>query len=277
MLLYRALQVCSRRLALAMCLALAMPMPALAAEANLSRPLGELYDIALLMDAAVLDLNMLLGEEQSKSYSERLDSTLKRLETALTASTASLSANGVSGQSTSTMATEVNAFIRTARANRAMIMKTGAPENAVVDEMMEHRDSARQIVDPVYADLEKRAGLAGSPLSEARALALLLEQMAAIYVENASAAYVSNRSQDSGDMTIDQMARNFSTRLNQMVARAKGEEPAKLGRSIQSKWKFIERSMLNYQERTVPFLVDRYAQAIVADLVTLAKTLDKGG
>ena len=33
--------------------------------------------------------------------------------------------------------------------------------------------------------------------------------------------------------------------------------------------------MLNYQEKTVPFLVDRYTQAIVADLLKLAQVLDK--
>ncbi len=33
--------------------------------------------------------------------------------------------------------------------------------------------------------------------------------------------------------------------------------------------------MLNYQENSVPFLVDRYTQGIVADLMTLAGLLDK--
>jgi hypothetical protein len=154
-------------------------------------------------------------------------------------------------------------------------MQTGAPENAVVDEMMQHRKEARKILDQVYLDLEKRAGLTGSALSEARALALMLEQMSALYVENASAAYVSNRSQDSQDMTIDQMANGFSKRLTALLAKAQDKEAAKLVRGIQSKWKFIERSMLNYQENSVPFLVDRYTQVIVADLVTLAGSLDK--
>lgn len=254
---------------------LASPATADAAEAGLSRPLGELYDVALQMDAAVLDLNMLLGEDQSKAYSDRMDVTIKKLETALTASSASLAASGISGHNAGEMASQVSSFIKVARINRNSILKTGAPENAVVDEMMQHRKDARKILDQIYVDLEKRAGFAGSPLSEARALALMLEQMAALYVESASAAYVSNRSQDSQDTTIDQMAKNFSSRLNSMLEKAKGEEATKLGRSIQSKWKFIERSMLNYQENTVPFLVDRYAQAIVADLVTLARTLDR--
>lgn len=246
-----------------------------AAEANLSRPVGELYEVALQMDAAVLDLNMLIGEEQSKAYSDRMVETLKKLETAMTASSASMAASGVSGQNSSEIAASVAAFVKIARINRNVALQTGAPENALVDEMMQHRKAARKVLDQVYIDLEKRAGFTGSPLSEARALALSLAQMAALYVESASAAYVTNRSLDSQDMTIDQRAVNFSKRLAGLLAKAKGDEATKLGRSIQSKWKFIEHSMLNYQEKTVPFLVDRYAQLIVADLVTLARTLDR--
>jgi len=253
---------------------LGLPVAGAGADTNLSRPVGELYEVALYMDAAVLDLNMLLGEEQSKAYSDRMDGTLKKLETAITASSASLPNNGVSGANTSELASNVNAFIKLARINRSATLSTGAPENAVVDEMMQRRRDARKVLDRIYVDLEKRAGFTGSALSEARALALLLEQMAATYVESASAAYV-NPTQDSQDATIDQMAKGFSTRLAGLLGRAKGEEATKLGRSIQSKWKFIEHSMLNYQEKTVPFLVDRYAQAIVADLVTLARALDK--
>lgn len=252
----------------------AMPALASAAQTAFHQPLGELYDVALQMDAAVLDLNMLLGEEQSKVYSQRMDTTLGKLAAAQKASATSLANSGVSGHNTADLASHVAEFIKLARQNRAAVMQSGAPENAVVDEMMQHRKEARKILDQLYLDLEKRAGLTGSALSEARALALMLEQMSALYVENASAAYVSNRSQDSQDMTIDQMAASFSKRLSQLLAKAQDKDAAKLVRSIQSKWKFIERSMLNYQENSVPFLVDRYTQGIVADLMTLAGMLD---
>lgn len=261
--------------AVAMTLALFWSAPGMSASSDFNKPLGELYDVALLMDAAVLDLNMLIGEEQSKVYSDRMMATLDRLDAAQKSSAGSLASSGISGHNTADLASHVAAFIRVARQNRSTAMQTGAPENAVVDEMMQHRKEARAILDQVYVDLEKRAGLTGSALSEARALALTLEQMAALYVENASAAYVSNRSQDSQDKTIDQMANDFSARLSQLLGKAQGKDSAKIVRSIQSKWKFIERSMLNYQENSVPFLVDRYTQVIVADLVTLAASLDK--
>lgn len=260
--------------ALATAALVTLSAPSAAAETDVNKTLGELYEVALLMDAAVLDLNMLIGEEQSKAYSDRMVATLNKLDAAQKASASSLATSGISGHNTSDLASQVTAFARLARQNRATAMQTGSPENAVVDEMMQHRKEARKILDQVYIDLEKRAGLTGSALSEARALALALEQMAALYVENASAAYVSNRSQDSQDMTIDQMAGNFANRLTLLLGKAQGKEAGKLVRSIQSKWKFIERSMLNYQENSVPFLVDRYTQAIVGDLVTLAGTLD---
>lgn len=251
---------------------LVAPLAALAADQAAEKPLQELYTVALQMDAAVLDLNMLLGEEQSPAYKARLDETLKKLDAAQKASAASLAEAGIDAEKAAAIAENVGAFTRLARVNRDTTMKAGAPEPAVVDEMMQRRKAARDALDPMYRDLEKRAGLIDSPLSEARALALLLQQMSASYVENASAAYSVQR-QTSTEASIDQMAKDFGKRLSQLAARAKGEEAVKRVHTIQSKWKFIERSMLNYQEKTVPFLVDRYTQAIVVELMALAEAL----
>ncbi|MFZ5722731.1 MAG: hypothetical protein ACOY33_03625 [Pseudomonadota bacterium] len=251
--------------------------PAMAADAEAARSLANLYDVARLMDAAVLDLNMLLGEDQSPAYKARLDATMKSLEEAQKTSAASLGTAGVAGESAGAIGTHVAGFLKMLRENRKTTLETGAPENAVIDEMMLHRKEARKALDAVYQDLEKRAGLSGSTLSEARALALLLQQMSALYVETSAASSgVSQRTQDDSEATIDALARNFSARLAKLVAHARGEESAKLVHGIESKWRFIEKSMLNYRERTVPFLVDRYTQAIVTDLVKLAGALENG-
>lgn len=234
--------------------------------------LADLYRVARLMDATVLDLNMLLGEDQSPTYKERLDETLDKLDAAQKASAASLVEAGIQAEESAAIAENVAAFTRLARVNRDNTMKTGAPEPAVIDEMMQRRKTARDALDPTYREFEKRAGLIDSPLSEARALALLLQQMSASYVENASAAYSVQR-QVSTEATIDQMARDFSKRLSQLATRAKGDEATKRVSAIQSKWKFIERSLLNYHDNTVPFLVDRYTQAIVGELVAVADLL----
>lgn len=254
---------------------LAVASPAASGEDPAST-LGKLYDVARLTDATVLDLNMLLGEEKSPAYKQRLDETLKNLEAAQKASAAALASSGIRPAESAALAGSVAAFIKLAHANRDTTLKTGTPEGAVIDEMMLQRKEARKSLDPIYADLEKAAGVAGSPLSEARALALLLQQMSALYVESASSAGgVSYRTQDADEATIDALARNFDARVTKMLAKAKGDEAGKRVRSIEAKWRFIQKSMLNYREKTVPFLVDRYTQAIVADLMALAAVLEK--
>lgn len=84
-----------------------LPVHSNAADTDFSQPLAELYEVALLMDAAVLDLNMLLGEEQSKAYSDRMQGTLAKLATAQKASTASLASSGISGHNTSNLASQI--------------------------------------------------------------------------------------------------------------------------------------------------------------------------
>lgn len=261
----------------ALLLALVTTAPAFAADASAAKTLGTLYNVARQMDAAVLDLNMLLGEDQSPAYKARLDATLKSLEDAQKATAAALGGSGTSAQAADGIASNVTAFIKLMQDNRKTTLASGSPEGAVVDEMMQRRKEARKAIDTVYRELEKKAGLNDSPLSESRALALVLQQMAALYVETAAAAGgVSYRTQDESEATIDSLARSFSARLGKLAAKAKGEESAKLVGGIESKWRFIEKSMLNYRERTVPFLVDRYTQAIVTDLLKLADALERG-
>lgn len=238
--------------------------------------LGLLYRVALLMDATVLDLNMLLGEEQDPAYITRLDGTLAKLAAAQEASTKALGSSGVAAADVQAIAAGVSGFLRSARANRDTLVDVGSPEGAVVDEMMLKRKETRKTLDVVYGDLEKRAGLSGSPLSEARALALLLQQVSALYVETASSAGgVSYRTLDSNEATIDTLARRFGKQLEVLLAKARDDESKARVRSISTKWRFIERSLLNYRENMVPYLVDRYTQVIVSDLMALAEMLEK--
>lgn len=252
------------------------PAGAAAADAAATSALTSLYQLARLMDAAVIDFNMLLGEEQSPAYKVRLDATIKDLELARKTAATALGEAAIPAASISALGNQADAFLRLLRDNRRTTLATGAPEGAVVDEMMLQRRETRKAIDAIYVGLEKRAGLSGSALSEARSLALLLQQMAALYIETAaSAGGVAYRSQEE-EASIDMLARNFSDRLAKLAARAKGKESTQLLHGIESKWRFIEKSMLNYRERTVPFLVDRYTQAIVTDLVTLAEALERG-
>lgn len=253
-------------------LVLAWATPAHAArEAD---ALADLYRVARLMDATVLDLNMLLGEERSPTYSERLDDTISKLDAARTAAASSLASAGIDSAEIDAVASAVTGFRRAALANRDSTLLMGMPEGAVLDEMMLKRKEARKALNPVYEDLEKRAGLTGSPLSEARALALLLQQMSALYVETAaSAGGISYRTLDSSEDTIDALARQFDKQLTALLQKARGEEAIKRVRGIEAKWRFIEKSMLNYREKTVPFLVDRYTQVIVVELMAVADLL----
>lgn len=251
-------------------------LPARAADAAATTALADLYEVARVMDAAVLDLNMLLGEDQGPRYRERFTETMKKLDAALAASGPSLAAAGINATQADTITRNTAAFAKLARANRDTLLRSGMPEGAVVDEMMQRRKEARRAIDQVYAELEKRAGLAGSPLSNARELALVLQQAAALYVEtSASAGGVSYRTPDSEEEAIDSLAKRFGAGLDKLLPRTASGDVAKQAAGIKTKWQFIEKSLLNYRENMVPFLVDRYTQSIVNDLLLVAQQLEQ--
>ena len=47
-------------------------------------------------------------------------------------------------------------------------------------------------------------------------------------------------------------------------------------RNVVTKWRFIERSLINWQENVVPFIVHQHTGSMVRSLNRVAETLERG-
>jgi hypothetical protein len=68
------------------------------------------------------------------------------------------------------------------------------------------------------------------------------------------------------ERSLDQMAEAFRNDLVRLKEQVNPVSNKKILRSIDSKWNFMERSIKNYNENTVPFLVTSYSERIIVNL-----------
>ncbi|MFN3587413.1 MAG: hypothetical protein ACK4UT_07910, partial [Moraxellaceae bacterium] len=147
---------------------------------------------------------------------------------------------------------------RTLAYNLETIARKGVPENAVVAEMVQHTlDLLSRLTG---AANELAASGAAKPVAEARQareLALLMEYANQRYIERTTQLY---QRDDSAETTIDELANNFGKGLAALRAskRLTDAQRRKLD-AVLTRFRFINGSLLNYNDKTVPFTVNRHA------------------
>ena len=104
----------------------------------------------------------------------------------------------------------------------------------------------------------------------AREQSLLMQSIAADYAAR-SASVGASFIADSEKLPLDKLSEQFASNLSAMQSNPENiASTSKSLRTIQVKWRYIEGSLKNYNEDSVPFVVDKYARSISNSLEQLA-------
>lgn len=104
---------------------------------------------------------------------------------------------------------------------------------------------------------------------DAHATNLLMQRTVASYLKRGAQMSPDVGSEDSFD--VGEATKTLEKKM-QKLSRDMAKNP--LMHSVNSKWSFIRGSLANYNEKTVPFIVDRYASQINAGLQDVVADLD---
>ncbi len=168
------------------------------------------------------------------------------------------------------------AFSTATTRNLDSIAKQGSPENEVLSEMVRYELDLQTAMEVAQKDLQASSQYKLKPaVAQARQLAVLIQYANARYVERTTSAFGLSFRDDSREKSIDELAREFAKGLQQLRANAAlpADSQAKLA-GVLTRWRFIEGSLLNYNEKTVPFTVNRHTRSIVALLDEVASSLE---
>ncbi|MFC3153560.1 hypothetical protein ACFOEK_21150 [Litoribrevibacter euphylliae] len=156
-------------------------------------------------------------------------------------------------------------------ANKNEIATEGFTSRYAITDLHEARFSLLTTLNKV---IEKEKEVSGSSKKyDLYKAATLLQQMTSDYVRRSvstGGAGLYIEGQENMDAP-DVLAQKFSDQLKAISQAHKGnKELSSMIRSIDRKWRFIEPSFKNYNEKTVPFLVTKYCDIIVTTLSDVA-------
>ncbi len=123
----------------------------------------------------------------------------------------------------------------------------------------------------LYQKIQQESGFSVPPLTQkSREQSLLMQNIALDYASR-SASVGTSFFGGGEERAIDELVGEFANQLDNLSA-AQQNTPqisAALG-SIETKWRYIEKSLRNYNENTVPFLISKYSDSIIEGLEGVA-------
>lgn len=162
---------------------------------------------------------------------------------------------------------------KTVQYNADSIAQKGVPENAVVAEMVQHELALVAALSQAASGMLSGGKLKEVPeAKQARDLAVLIEYANARYIERTTQLYPRD---DSAEPTIDDLATRFNAGINALrTSKRLTPELKKKVESVNTRFRFINGSLRNYNQNTVPFTVNRHTKSMVILLNEVASSLE---
>ena len=241
------------------------------AQASPEQLLADIHDMRLLSTDALTNFYMYSGLEADDKYGNKVIKSLGAFEEKLASAQQQASAQPVTLSLTSATSVWLS-FEKLMKINYQDMAKQGFPNVRLVDEMGQRNGELLKHLKSIYLDAQKNAGIKPtSVLETSRSLTLQMAEITSQY----AARGTSNLGQvftGSYERTLEEMAKAFASTLGELKAQVKPDNNTRLLQAIDSKWRFIERSITNYNENSVPFLVTSYSERIIMNLDELGKT-----
>lgn len=169
----------------------------------------------------------------------------------------------------SELTAEFQKFKDLMKQNITDVRKRGYPDLRLVSDMANQAQTLSKQSETLYTAALNNANItADSRVESARAAAVLMAQMMSKYSARSNSSVAQTFQGSESEAPLDQQAKEFDTLLAQLK---KGKETGDLKQaieSISSKWMFIRGSFINYNEKNVPFIIDRYSKGILDQLKT---------
>jgi hypothetical protein len=162
---------------------------------------------------------------------------------------------------------EFDKFKNLMRDNINDVRKTGYPDLRLVSDMANQAQSVNDMATDLY-HIARESSPANSRVEAARSAAVMMAQMMARYSVRTNSSVSQTFQGSATEEGLDVQAREFDSLLAQVrKGGSDGDLKASLD-DVSSKWQFIRSSYINYNEKNVGFVIDRYSKGILNGLDT---------
>jgi len=169
---------------------------------------------------------------------------------------------------------EFDKFKNLMRDNINDVRKRGYPDLRLVSDMANQAFTMNEKATELYEVAQESTHTATDPRVEAaRSAAVKMAQMMAKYSVRSNSAVTQTFQGSSTEKPLDEQARELDALLGSVIQGQGTPELKVVLNDISSKWQFIRGSYINYNERNVGFVIDRYSKGILKGLATTIELL----
>lgn len=136
-----------------------------------------------------------------------------------------------------------------------------------VADLADNNQRLVEISRELYQKIQQESGYSVPPLTQQSREQSLLMQSIALNYASRSASIGTSFFGGGEEHAIDELVGEFANKLTGLnLAKQNSPEIKSALGSIVTKWRYIEKSLLNYNENSVPFLISKYSDSIIEGL-----------
>ena len=266
------IKISLKRALSALALGLLVSISSVHASTDTGTTLKNIYQMRTIAFGILGDYYMFSGLEGDSRYNREIESGVKRFEALL----GSLTASGSSTANLSSVATALSSwqsFKKLLETNRADFLVQGYANAQLVDklgrEVMVLNDSLKAVYDGIVVDSQFNIA---ELTQDTRNMGLIISTLTAEYAARSTSSLGQVMVININEGGMDAQAKIFDELLNKLKAEAKSDKRIyKIMDQVGVKWEFIAKSVANYNENAVPFIVNTYGDRINQNLATVGE------
>ena len=238
---------------------------------NSADSLLKLHQLRLATQKSLGDFYMYNGMEGDQRYARMIDSALQNGQALLGGLTQ------MPGDGSKALLAQLDQHWNSYQSELKVLADTlktqGYTDLQPVADLANHNQQLMALSAELYSKIQQESGRTVSALTQlSREQSLLMQSIAVDYASRSASvggSFISSGGENS--KSIDELANDFVQVMDKLeqAPQNTAETRQSLG-AIKTKWRYIEKSLKNYNEKSVPFLVNKYSDRIIEGLEALS-------
>jgi hypothetical protein len=250
---------------LAILLSTLLTLPAFASQTSPADSLLKLHQMRLAAQRSLGDFYMYNGMEGDQRYARMIDESVQQADARLK------ELGEMPGEASKALSAQLTREWQDYHGELSgmvtALKQTGFTDLQPVADLTERNKRLMELCNELYTKIQQEGAAQVPPLTQRSRDQSLLMQTIAVDYASRSASIGGSFMGGSGGKAIDELASDFATQLASLEqAPQNTPEIRQALDGISTKWRYIEKSLKNYNENSVPFLINKYSDRIIDGL-----------
>lgn len=237
------------------------------AVGNSDDALKSIYEMRTISFGILGDYYMFSGLEGDSRYNREIEGGIKRFESHM----GKITADGTPTAKLSTLAKAVSTWQQykdLLETNRADFLTQGYANARDVDKLTKKASELNDVLGEMYTALASENQFKVTELTQhTRDMGLIIQTITAEYAARSTSSLGQVMVININEGGMDEQGKAFKGLLDKLSAVAKNDKKMhRIMDQVAIKWAFIAKSIANYNENAVPFIVNSYGDRITQNL-----------